>query len=90
MEAPTLDKLARRSLRDPIHRDSLIRETEPYTVDGHSALLGTFTESGMIEIYIAREHDGLILRMRTTGNEEEAEKTFYQIVETFSYGENCE
>ena len=90
MENPTLEKVAQYALQDSIHRSSKPQDVQPYTIDNKPALIRLFSESGtVVEAYISRENDGLILRMRTTGNKEDAEDMFQQIVATFSYSQQC-
>ena len=90
MEDPTLEKVAHYALQDPIHKSSKPQDVQLYTINNKPALIRFFPESGIVsEAYIAREADGLILRMRTTGNQEDAEDTFRQIIATFSYSQLC-
>lgn len=91
MENPTLEDVATWSLND-ISENEAFSDLNPYIINEKPALIRFFSsnQSETTETYIARKHDGLVLRMSTKeGYHEEALNTFQKIVDSFEY-QQCE
>lgn len=94
MEQPDLENVAAKSLaiRGDSNQQIKGSSLEQIVVDDKPALTRTFpaTTPETTEIYIAREYDGLILRINTNPSyHEKAMITFQEIIDSFRYEEEC-
>lgn len=90
MNQPDLDDVAAWSItyRSNNYQQIAGSPLEPFTVGGKPALIRTFSDT-TTEVYIAREFDGLILRITSKESyHENALESFQTILETFKY-ESC-